>query len=63
LQFAKHKKSLSKDKRSSIIQHLKQERALREELGVIVEYDRLDEIPLEDRRKAAEKPLYLLRYE
>jgi hypothetical protein len=58
-QVEKHTKSLSDDKRRSIIQHLKQE----EELSIIVEYASLNGVPLGERRKAAEKPLYLARYE
>jgi len=41
------------------MQHLKQE----EELSIIVEYASLNDIPLRERRKEAEKPLYLARYE
>jgi hypothetical protein len=58
-QVEEHTKSLSDDKHRSIIQHPKQE----EELSIIVEYASLNDIPLVERRKAAEKPLYLARYE
>ena len=58
-QVEEHTKSLSDDKRRSRIQHLKQE----EELSIIVEYASLNDIPLVERRKAAEEPLYLARYE
>jgi DNA-binding MltR family transcriptional regulator len=62
-QVEKHPTFLANDKHLSIVQHLKQERALREELCKILEYASLNDIPLEERRKAAEKPLYLARYE
>jgi hypothetical protein len=58
-QVEQHRKTLSDDKRRSIIQHLKQE----EELSIIVEYASLNDIPLEERRKEAEKTLYLARYD
>ena len=55
----KHTNSQSDDRRRFIMQHLKQE----EELSIIVEYASLNDIPLEERRKAAKEPLYLARYE
>ncbi|MGA2386470.1 MAG: hypothetical protein ABSG33_08055 [Candidatus Bathyarchaeia archaeon] len=42
-----------------MIQHLKQE----EELSITVEYASLTDMPLAERRKAAQEPLYLARYE
>ena len=64
-QVMKRRESLSNDKRpnTNIIQHLKRERLLREELYRIVEYASLNDIPLEERKKAAAQPLYLARYE
>ena len=61
-QVKKHRKPLSDGKSRSVVEHLKQERELKEKLSVIVEYLSLNDIPLEERRKAAEKPLYLARY-
>ena len=58
-QVKKHTNSLSDDKGRFIMQHLKQE----EELSMIVEYASLKDMPLEERRKQAQKPLYLTRYE
>jgi hypothetical protein len=60
-QVEKHRKILSDDKRHYIIQHLKQERELKEELSIIAQYVSLNDMPLEERRKEAEKPLYLAR--
>ncbi|MGA2681053.1 MAG: hypothetical protein ABSF44_04545 [Candidatus Bathyarchaeia archaeon] len=60
-QVEKHRKVLSDGKRHSIIQHLKQERELKEELSIIAQYVSLNDMPLEERRKEAEKPLYLAR--
>jgi hypothetical protein len=34
-----------------------------ERFGITLEYASLDEMPLEERRKQALKPLYLTRYE
>jgi len=64
-QVVKRRESLSNDKspNTNIIQHLKRERLLREELYRIVEYASLNDIPLEERKKAAAQPLYLARYE
>ncbi len=62
-QVSKHGKILSKGKRYSIVQRLKQERELKEELSIIAEYVSLNDIPLTERRKEAEKPLYLARYD
>jgi hypothetical protein len=64
-QAVKRRESLSNDKRPNTnkIQHLKRERLLREELYRIVEYASLNDIPLEERKKAAAQPLYLARYE
>jgi len=62
-QVAKHRKILARGKRQSIIQHLKQERELKEELSIIAEYVSLNDMPLTERRKEAEKPLYLARYD
>jgi len=64
-QGVKRRESLSNDKRpnTNIIQHLKRERLLREELNLIAEYISFNDIPREERRKAAEEPLYLARYE
>jgi hypothetical protein len=39
------------------------DRAKRERLGQKLEFLSLRDIPLEDRRKAAKKPLFLTRYE
>ncbi|MGA3061174.1 MAG: hypothetical protein ABSD92_12525 [Candidatus Bathyarchaeia archaeon] len=58
-QVEKHAESLSDYKRRPIIQHLKQ----KEELTIFAEYASLNDIPLRERRKEAEKPLYLARYE
>jgi len=64
-QTVKLRGSLSNNKRpnTNIIQHLKRERLLREELYRIAEYASLNDIPLEERKKAAAQPLYLARYE
>ena len=62
-QVEKQRKTLSDDNRRFIIQHLKPVRPLKEELGIIVEYASLNDIPLKERRKEAEKPLYLARYD
>ena len=64
-QVVKRRECLSNGKRpnTNIIQHLKRERLLREELSLIVKYASFDDIPREERRRAAEEPLYLLRYE
>jgi len=64
-QVLKRREPLSNDKRpnTNIIQHLKRERLLREQLNLILDYVSLNDIPREERRKAAEDPLYLLRYE
>ena len=59
----KHGKSLPNETIPYIIKHLKQERMLKEELNLIVEYTSLHDVPLEERKKEAEKPLYLARYE
>jgi hypothetical protein len=61
-QVKKHREPLSDRKPCSVVEHLKQERELKEKLSVIVEYLSLKDMPLEERRKAAEKPLYLARY-
>jgi len=61
-QVKKHREPLLDDKPRSIIKHLKHECELKEDLSIIVEYLSLNDIPLEERRKAAEKPLYLARY-
>jgi hypothetical protein len=42
-----------------MMQHLEQA----EELRIIVEFASLNDIPLVERKKAAKKPLYLIRYE
>lgn len=60
-QVEKHRKIFSNDKRRSIIDHLKQERELKEELSIIAEYVSLNDMPLKERRREAEKPLYLAR--
>ncbi len=60
-QVEKHRKVPSDDKRLSIVQHLKQERELKEDLNIIAEYVSLNDMPLKERRKEAEKPLYLAR--
>jgi hypothetical protein len=64
-QGVKRRESSSNDKRpdTNIIQRLKRERLLREELNLIVEYVSFNDIPREERRRAAEEPLYLARYE
>jgi len=58
-QVEKHTNSQPDDRHRFIMQHLKQEK----ELSNVVEYASLNDIPLEERRKAANEPLYLARYE
>ena len=58
-QVEKHTKSLSDDKRHFMMQQLKQEK----ELSITLEYASLNDIPRAERRKAANEPLYLARYE
>lgn len=62
-QVEKHRKTLSDDKCRFIVQHLKPVYPLKEELSIIVEYASLNDIPLKERKKEAEKPLYLARYD
>jgi len=58
----KYREPLPDGKPCSVVERLRQERELKEKLSVIVEYLSLEDVPLEERRKAAEKPLYLARY-
>jgi hypothetical protein len=55
----KTRKSLRKeDARSSLEMSVNEER-----LGEMLETASLKDVPLEERRKEAQKPLYLVRYE
>jgi len=55
-----------KSRRSLIGQELRsgvEEKSIDERLSEMVEYVSLKDIPLEERRKEANKPLFLTRYE
>ena len=63
-QVEKHKRSLSDERaQAPIIQLLKKCKLTKEDLHMLVEYASLNDIPIDERRKEAEKPLYLARYE